>query len=162
MEFKLMLPGDYNDLYISDRQLHGDGLEYWIVVHLGLEPDHSGEDKRNFYAMVQAVVPALTPDEEKMSAMESFGYDAGDMAEMIAENGNAAWCEVLSGWASALLWQACGDNEELLLSAAKKYAEIAIMGDTFGILMDMSQNYYGATGWDVVRGNPYGKFKTGG
>jgi hypothetical protein len=156
MDFKKVVHDDTQTLWVSDKQDIDPELVYWIGISIDVIPDNFGNDFDTFEARVFAVVPAMTPEYVKQQALESFGEDY--FLDISEADEDVAWVRVLQGWASAPLWTENGTDENKLFDWAKTQAQWR-GGIWFGMEMDKPRNFYQATGWDHVQGNPYGEHR---
>lgn len=137
------LTGDINwethgGVFVSDAQKPEPGYEYWITIE-------------------------VTPIEDKQWA-RSLGFkdreDEDGYKEFKQARGKLADVELLHsyGTRAPLDIELYGYNAEELLEQAKHEAEF-LGGTFFGFQMDKQRNMVGATGWDLLNGNVWGKHK---
>lgn len=177
----------HGGVFVSDAQKPEPGYEYWITIEvtpiedkqwarsLGFKDrvvtDSDGEDINlswwededgNALVYLEAfiVFPKRASKEAIAKACESWGWDEEEYKEFKKERGKLADVELLHtcGIRAPLDIELYGYNAEELLEQAKHEAEL-LGGIFFGFQMDKQRNMVGATGWDLLKGNVWGKHK---
>lgn len=173
----------YGGVFVSDMQNPVAGYEYWITNSVDPIEDEQWarslgfkdrEDVDGYHlsctegddgsalVLIQAfiVFPKKAGKEAIAKARESWGWDEEEYKEFKRDRGKLADVELLHtyGTRAPLDIELYGYNAEELLEQAKHEAEF-LGGTFFGFQMDRQRNMVGATGWDLLKGNVWGKHK---
>ena len=106
-----------------------------------------------YHISIDAVAPEAVGDKEIASACESMSTTREDFDRIRFGNDAILFQSVLLSeyGIKATLWQQQGNNQTVLLKAARK--ELAVIRTLFGFYMDKPQNRIGSTGWDFIKGD---------
>lgn len=139
---------EYGAKWISPRQHNGD-WPYWLVVEFINWKDTTGEKfNGNKYAVtISAISPEAAGIDNLHKATEYCGVDE------IPEDDESKVLLLSDYGVQAQLGVLNGNNANDLMKQARKECEI-ITSVAFGFEMDKIKNDLGATGWDLIKGNP--------
>lgn len=154
MNFKF-LTGDvdwkeYGGKFVSKRLNNGE-FDYWLVLDVCRGQNQTDEDV--YYLYMSAVAPSLLDEDKRKAALESFGLDEDDEKRFLDESGDVAWVEIASTYGYDMVVENnSGRNIRDLMQWARQTANY--VEENFFDYTDSLANMLGATGLDVLKGNP--------
>lgn len=136
---------EYGGKWISPELNNGD-WPYWLVIEFINFLDATGEllDGKEYVVEISAVSPEAAGKEQLQRALDCYGWDNAPSKIMEVE--------ALHGYGiAAHLWQASGNDADILLRNAMQEADL--VSGLFGFYMDRPENRIGSTGWDFISGD---------
>lgn len=158
----------HTDLWISER-LNNGTFDYYVAISI-VQTDgrnENGEWIEVLNCSASIVAPSQAREETLDSALQSSGLTLKDVGGKPNRKNAKFWVEILAEHASASFFEeirevdfeeSITDVEKELLDKAIKEAELKA-GMLFGFTMDQPKNAFRATGWDLIKGNVFGKYE---
>jgi hypothetical protein len=136
---------------LMSKQFHNGDWHWWFVIDWCLN-----EDDNDYLLSLSVVAPEAAPENELFDAVMCCGYADDELNSWFTQPHHLVEALADYGLRTTIAsWK--GPNLKRLLCVARDEADGC--RSLFGFYMDRPRNGFGATGWDIVAGNPWGAHK---
>ena len=133
----------------ATKALHNGDWRYWLIVQFTNVLEDTGElwDGDRYHVGVYASSPEAAGPEAVQMAADALDIDTDDLDER-----TTAVALFEYGINSGTLWEDQGNNAHTLMREARR--QLPMLDGLFGFFMDAPKNRLGASGWDMIAGDP--------
>jgi len=142
MKTKLLFESNCQQCRLSKKLNNGD-WDYYLLIVLDIMNEYEQNPKSKYVISVEAISPTAANSKVKQAVESCDVQNPNNVKEIIVA--------LHTYGVYAILWSKAGNNKRELLKEARH--ELMMISGFFGFYMDVKQNMFGNTGWDLICGN---------